>query len=452
MFSFPLKRRLGAANGMLALPVVFGIALTVRLVWWAIAYWVGDYRFTTDDSVQYLQLAENLWVHGVFSQSNAAPFYPDVVRTPGYPMWLAPFVALGASTAFIALLQSVLGAFVPVIVVKTAKCLKLQWLGWTGLLLAIDASLVVFTPLMLTDGIFTLLIAVWLYFMVSTSTARQRWFAAAVVAGLLALIRPSGMIIPIVTAVWAAVEHRRKPLTVGIALLALALPLGWMARNYHQQHVFTLSTIGPNTLYLFNAAAVKAAGEQRKFDVVQREMVNELNQRFDWMNDPDAISDYLAYCKTQSIAIYFQYPKEAVKVTALNLAAFVGKPPRGYFDDALGRSSGYDPVGGFGADRSQTLLQRLFSKTSPVALALSGYQLLLQLIQIVLFGFGFLALWRMERRLAWFLGAVFLYFWLTSAVTQTDARFRLPVLPIMGLCWAAVGQKPEKPTFARQNL
>lgn len=442
MNGLKIKSAIECVNGKLGLISIFAISLTIRLIWWSVAHFYGAYTFTTHDSAQYLQLAHNLLHHGEFSQSLSAPFYPDVVRTPGYPLWLVLFGWMNSPTGVIALVQSVIGALVPVVVAKTALALKLRLTGWAGLLLALDAALVVFTPLVLTDGVFTLVFALWFHLLV-TARSGYGWMTAALLAGVLVLIRPSGLALPLATLVWAIVRIGWKPLSAGVGLLALLLPFGWMLRNYSAQNTFTLSTIGPNTLYLFHAAAVKAQGEQRSFNAVQSAMIEDLNQRFDWANDPNAISDFLAYCKHASIGIYRQYPIAAAKVTASNLVAFIAKPPRGYFDDALGLKKGYDPVTGFQADESQGIAQRLMAKTSSVTIALSGYQFALQVLQTVLFALGMRSLWRINRRLSLFVAALFAYFWLSSAITQTDARFRLPVLPLMAVCWAAVGQKRE---------
>lgn len=435
-----LKQRLEAANRALRLPVVFAIALAVRLVWWAVAHFVGDFGFTTHDSTQYLRLAHNMLHFGEFSQSQAAPFYPDVVRTPGYPLWLVLFGWMSSSTAVIALVQSVLGAFVPMIVAKTAKALHLPWSGWAALILAFDAGLVVFTPLVLTDGLFTLLFAIWFHRMVTVRSGLG-WMTTALLAGVLVLVRPSGLVLPIITVVWFIARMGLKPFAVLVAATAMLLPVGWMLRNYSTQNTFTLSTIGPNTLYLFHAAAVKAQGENRSFSAVQSEMIDDLNSRFDWSEDPQATSRFTTFCKQQSVRIYRNYPVEAAKVTASNLIAFIVKPPRGYFDDGLGLRKGYTTVSGFEADAGQSLLQRLLANTSPPALALTGYQFALQLLQIILFALGMRALWRSNRRLAVLIASLFVYFWFSSAITQTDARFRLPVLPLMGVCWAAVVEK-----------
>ena len=51
------------------------------------------------DAPGYYQLAINLFQHGVFSSSSAAPFHPDAFRTPGYPLFLALiFFLAGSST------------------------------------------------------------------------------------------------------------------------------------------------------------------------------------------------------------------------------------------------------------------------------------------------------------------------------------------------------------------
>jgi hypothetical protein len=274
---------------------------------------------------------------------------------------------------------------------------------------------------------------------------------AAALAGVLVLVRPSGLFIPLATLAWALVRLGVKPISLGVAVVAIALPFGWMVRNYNEQNAFILSTIGPNTLYLFHAAAVKAQAENRSFQSVQSEMINDLNTRFDWENDPKAISGFTAYCQQASLEVYRAYPAAAAKVTAVNLASFIAKPPRGYFDLALGLGKNTAPVTGFQANRDQSLVQRLMASTSAVTIALSGYQFALQLLQTLIFALGLRQLWSRRKPLALLLMAVFGYFWFTSAITETDARFRLPVVPVMALCWAVALEKRDESFLATEK-
>src|SRR6476619_4098761 len=48
----------------------------------------------TGDAVQYDAIARNLLHHGAFSTALSPPYYAGVLRTPGYPLFLAPFRAI----------------------------------------------------------------------------------------------------------------------------------------------------------------------------------------------------------------------------------------------------------------------------------------------------------------------------------------------------------------------
>jgi hypothetical protein len=52
-------------------------------------------RPTADDEHIYLRYASNLFHHGAFSLSTSSPFRPSVLRTPGYPAFLAALKAVG---------------------------------------------------------------------------------------------------------------------------------------------------------------------------------------------------------------------------------------------------------------------------------------------------------------------------------------------------------------------
>ena len=68
-------------------------ALLPRCVLCVLA-WNDPQRFLRADAVGYLALARNIVLHGAFSSLGAPSFTPDTFRTPGYPVFLAPFIAV----------------------------------------------------------------------------------------------------------------------------------------------------------------------------------------------------------------------------------------------------------------------------------------------------------------------------------------------------------------------
>src|SRR5947209_2253451 len=57
------------------------------------------------DGAQYQRYALNLIHHGVFSEATTAPYHPGVVRSPGYPAFIAALEWLGG--AHVVVIQAV---------------------------------------------------------------------------------------------------------------------------------------------------------------------------------------------------------------------------------------------------------------------------------------------------------------------------------------------------------
>ena len=68
----------------------------------------------------------------------------------------------------------------------------------------------------------------------------------------------------------------------------------------------------------------------------------------------------------------------------------------------------------------------MWANTSSTALTLTFYQLILNLI---VFGFAMIAVFKSWKNNRWIslIVMLVLYFWMTSLITQPDARFRMPM-------------------------
>src|SRR4030095_10484807 len=79
------------------------------------------------DAVGYHQLAVNLLQRGIFSLNTQPPFQPDAIRTPGYPLFIAAvYVVVGINPRAVLIVQAILDAITVVLVVGTARHLRLS--------------------------------------------------------------------------------------------------------------------------------------------------------------------------------------------------------------------------------------------------------------------------------------------------------------------------------------
>lgn len=142
--------------------IVFGlVALALRLGWVTIATVRHGTELTYPDEQLHWQIATHLVHDGEFRTDDGR----QVARMPLYPLFLAPFAALGAAgVAAARVAQAIIGALAVVVGVRFAEqalgC-RAAWLA--GVLLAFDPYGVYFPALLLTETPFVLAALVFIY-------------------------------------------------------------------------------------------------------------------------------------------------------------------------------------------------------------------------------------------------------------------------------------------------
>ncbi len=252
--------------------------------------------FIDDDSVGYLQLAENMRLGKGFSWQAGEPFEPNSFRTPGYPAFLAvartAFGHYEAALIFQILLVTVTAGFI-FLVAKEWGRPKLG-LGAAGIFLFMPFSVMV-SLRYLTQPLFTfgLMGAVWLWLkFLKTDNNRYLWFTALLLP-LLALIRPIAFYIylPFLAGYlwyyWRSRGNINWLRFVWVVILVLAIFFfvlsPWLIRNWFLFGHFALSSITAYQLYFYDTPAVYAYnhgmshGAARQF--LEKDIPNHLTVR-----------------------------------------------------------------------------------------------------------------------------------------------------------------------------
>jgi hypothetical protein len=130
--------------------VIFLLALLVRIIPFLFAAWSNESLFYLHDSYGYVQLAENILEHQVFSQyQDPKNLVSDAARTPIYPVFLSLFFLLKLPVKIIVLVQIVLGAItswmVAKLVFKLTSHSKLAF--FSGMIMAFDIPSI-FSPIL----------------------------------------------------------------------------------------------------------------------------------------------------------------------------------------------------------------------------------------------------------------------------------------------------------------
>ncbi|MEY3442780.1 MAG: hypothetical protein RLZZ519_1061 [Bacteroidota bacterium] len=205
--------------------------------------------YLTDDSIQYLTLAQNMANEGIFSQSFSPPMVQDLQRTPGYPVFL---LLASRSPIVVLLLQHfmVLGAawFLYRIGLDLYGS-RIAAAG--GKLYLIQPYPMIFASYFLSEVpfVFFLIVATWAYLRFWKGAGWPMLSISLVMLSIAALIRPVALPL-LVMAVILAMLHsiwlsQQRLLQAALAILVPAILLGpWFIRNEHISGRFVFSTMG----------------------------------------------------------------------------------------------------------------------------------------------------------------------------------------------------------------
>ncbi|MFI5370427.1 MAG: glycosyltransferase family 39 protein [Candidatus Eisenbacteria bacterium] len=243
-------RRAGADRTWIAM---FAVALGLRVGYAWLA--TGPHALPYGDAVDYDTLAWRIATgHGFSLGTDAAP-YPTAFRPPVLP-WLTSLVYAVMGHRFFAgvLLQCVIGALVPLLLVELGRHLFSRGVGViAGWLAAVHPLLVFFSGYLLTETTF---VATVLIAMLSTvSWIKTPRPARAVGAGLLwgvaTLTRPTALLLPPLVALWAwaplglIVTPRDRVRQVVLLLAGVAIAIApWSVRNALVLHAVVPVTTG----------------------------------------------------------------------------------------------------------------------------------------------------------------------------------------------------------------
>jgi hypothetical protein len=294
-------------------------------------------------------------------------------------------------------------------------------------LLIIDFALILFAPIILSDGLFLFLLVLWFWMLLQTTNHKKYVFVSGLLLGAMILVRPIAQFLPLVLILWWIWQKMSKRLLLVMLAGTFILPACWMTRNYVQFQTFSLSSMGSNNLLFYNASGILAEENGQDLTTSQSLLARSAKATQDWENDPLATKKYLNYCKKSAIDIILEHPLIFAKQTAISAILMPFKPPRSYVDLALNLEYKYAPVQGLTNTKTfKEKLSGMWANTSSTALTLTFYQLILNLI---VFGFAMIAVFKSWKNNRWIslIVMLVLYFWMTSLITQPDARFRMPM-------------------------
>jgi len=263
-----------------SLAVIMCVALCTRALLPLVAYSLTNdpHIFKLPDTSSYLACAESLSRTGSFAVGGV----PEIVRTPGYPILLAPGILLGHVTAVTILLQLCLGCATVWLVYRTTFLLTKSGTAAAiaGFACAVEPLSVLYCSLLLAETLFAAALMLFLFLLLRyMQTGKSACLIAAACALSAAVyVRPIAYWLPLVMAIVLVAARRRekrgKSVIGAFAFLGIcAVFIGsWQVRNFRETGYRGFSGIGEQALYFYDAAAVEAAVCGEPYYTVQKRM------------------------------------------------------------------------------------------------------------------------------------------------------------------------------------
>jgi 4-amino-4-deoxy-L-arabinose transferase-like glycosyltransferase len=243
--------------------------------------------FESSDSLEYHQLALNLLHHGEFSRSPQAPYEPEILRTPAYPLLLAGLYGIfGIQPAIVVFAQIAFSVATIFIGFRITALLFHERAGLlAALLLAADPVAAYYTQVLLTETIFTTTISLCLLLLLHALTEPSKWqwsVGASICLALSTYIRPTsyylGFIFPLILflMIRPLVGSRRafKPALLFLSLY-IVLVGSWQIRNYVQTGSMEFSQVKNQYLFIAKAAAIVAVRDNLSLEDAQQRLAAE---------------------------------------------------------------------------------------------------------------------------------------------------------------------------------
>jgi hypothetical protein len=405
----------------------------------------GDHWAVLDDSHEYLALAKGMLSGCGFARlDDGSCRPPELLRLPGYPLFLALMPGLRSTIA----VQALLGA---------ATCLLIglftytKW-GFTAgviseTLLALDIPSVVASSSIMSDCLFETLLTLAMVlqlWVLSRRLADRRgtWLAllAAFPLAYAVLLRPVAVVLPPLAALpFLLLPRLSIKRRLGLSLLAVAIPVSvmgcWTLRNHLRTGRWTFTTDGAYNLYYYNTAGVLWF----MHDGSLTELQEELGRSVGATGPDEFVSARQEHEMTKrSLAVFFGHPVATSAMTLRCLAWLAIVPDRANLNAVLGtnaRSSVF-----LMASQNVTLRIREMLR-SPLLSVFVAVQVPLTIFMWIGVGITLKQIRRQPRGqlplILIALGVAFVML-LIGAGPQAIARFRLPAVPFLAIL-AGVG-------------
>lgn len=402
--------------------------------------------FENEDAHGYLEIARSVAAGEGFIHNGVV----SAVRTPAYPLLLAPLFLLRLPMPWtILLLQNIIASAAAVFLFRTGKTLFSERVGFiAGLMYALEPYMIMTANLATTETVFNFIIIAFAYVFgrwYLGQGKRSDFFLSALILGIATLTRPVTKFFPLVVLILLAIKFiREKRLSAWFKhaaiffALYLAVLTPWSLRQYARFDTLRLTNIDANMMY-FRIAPILVSAEQN-IDYVAA--IVRLKERL--------TARYPEYTVQESFtfAYYDFMMEETIRLIAANPVTTARYFSLSLIPGLTGTGYEYMLEEVFGVERRTTRVsftQLLFNKDFR---AYAAALMRMDVLQVALLGGAatwamcyILIFWAFSRRVTWqerlpqmlFLVFSIGYFIFFSLGPQAHARYRMPSFPFLYL-------------------
>jgi len=434
----PLKSYI-ERNTVFILTVILAVTFILKVSSALHLYYRDAGLFVTDDAAEYIRLAKTIVETGTFSISPDYVGAPEIIRTPGYPLFVAAIYAVfGYNNLWVVLTQIFLSTITVFIVFKIAeKLTDIRIALLAALLLALDALSFGYTTIIMTETVFTLVLLLIFYAgikYIETSGKNIYALAMGFLTAFATQIRPVNYFLFAVLLIFFIVYgliKRWKAVKIVTSSLLILIPTvvivgGWQYRNYRLTGYSGFSAIANINMYFFRAAEIMALKEGKTFREIQiqigydtyyQSLLENMEKRGEILNEWNA----------KGLALVKQHPWQLAKMQLKGMISILIRPG----GSALTHIWGHN-LYVLQSDKSNIEVAESLGTPFKICL-LAVFLYLLMLYSGVLS--WLISVFKAGKidSIHLFLSVIVIYFLVISAGPEGVARFRIPIMPLLAL-------------------
>jgi 4-amino-4-deoxy-L-arabinose transferase-like glycosyltransferase len=422
----------------------------VRIVIALISYHnAGDVSiFYQPDSITYITPAREILKTGNFTTEGS----PEILRTPGYPIFLLPGVALGKVEIVTIFLQIIISCLTALLIYKSSYIIfensRAALIG--AALYSFDPLSAHYSVLMLTEATFTFSIMVFFYFLLlylKRGGFRNLTVSAIFLVGSV-YIRPISYYLPLFVSlcifVYFIIHNKSFSRAIVPSFLFLLLCMGlifiWQARNNALTGYSGFSAITDYNIYNYHAAAI----------IAKKKNIPVYEQRNAFLKEADKHSstnvERYSYMRREGKRIILANKKQFVMIFVKGIASIQTDPGGVDFYKILANNAKIPSL-------VRIILYKVKRWESVAALVRNPYGLFITIWSTiyVLIGLSSYVAFISPRSgirgnpYLFIVFVVVFYFIIISGGPASYDRFRYPIMPILCLLAGILIVTPKAP-------